>query len=247
MSAHRSGLILFVVAAGCASTPGARPHDMSAAGHEGTAAAHEAEARRHAAEHDPAAREARPRCVNGPATTGSSEVCWTSVANPTASHLAEAERHRRAAADHRAASQALRDAEARACAGLPDADRDMSPFAHREEIAEVTPFTVDVTSGRVTAQRAVGVTVVFRAVPGMTAEWLQRLVDCHLARSAAAGESMPAMDYCPLAVRGAAARVASTGNGFAVTVRAEDEASIAEIRRRADRLIARGTTPTDRP
>ena len=65
------------------------------------------------------------------------DTCWTSVSNPTAEHLREAEEHRRHAADHRASSVALRDAEARACVGITPDDRDMSPFEHVEDIATV--------------------------------------------------------------------------------------------------------------
>ena len=154
-SASLSVIILFL-ALGCRSTPGAQPHDMSAAQHEATAARLDAEAAR-----------------------------WTSAENPTEESRREATRHRQMAADHRAASQALRDAEARACAGLREADRDMSPFAHREDIANVEPLTEPVPFGRGTnIRQTVGTVVTFRAVLGMTAEWLQRVVDCHIARAA---------------------------------------------------------------
>lgn len=226
---------VLLLLSGCASTPGAQPHDMSAVHHETEASAHEAEAGRHAAQYDAAARE---RCMNATAGTLPTGACWTSVTRPTADHLAEAERHRRMAADHRAASRALRDAEARACAGLSEADRDASPFAHREDVAGVAPLTEPVTSGRLTSQRTVGAVVTFRAVPGMTAEWLQRLVDCHLARAAALGHDVPGMAYCPLMPRGAAARVTSTGDGFAVAIRGEDEDAAREILRRAGQLTA---------
>ena len=50
-------------------------------------------------------------------------------------------------------------------------------------------MTETVKSGKSSTQKDVGATVVFRAVPGMTAEWLQRVVDCHLARAAAVGQA----------------------------------------------------------
>lgn len=222
---------------GCA-TAGSAPHDMSAAQHAAAAANHDVEASSHATEYQSAARETRARCIAPAASAGVGEFCWTSEINPTASHLAEVERHRRMAAEHRASSQALRDAEARACVGLRESERDMSPFAHGEDIATVAPLTVEVSQGRVLAPRIVGVTVVFRATPGMTAEWLQRTVDCHLARAASLGHEMPEMPYCPLVPRGASARVSSVGNGFAVAIRGDDEASVAEVRRRAAALVS---------
>jgi len=44
------------------------------------------------------------------------------------------------AADHRAAAQALRDAEGTSCGGIAESDRDVSPFDHREDITSVTAY-----------------------------------------------------------------------------------------------------------
>jgi hypothetical protein len=219
----RASLIFVVVTIfGCASTPGARPEEMSAAGHEQAA-------RQHAAE----AATVERGCNNTNAA-----VCWTSVGHPTPETLQRAEQHRRMAADHRAASQALRDAEARACTGIPERDRDESPFLHREDIENVAPLYVPV-SAKTGGQRLVGATVRFRAVPGMTAEWLQRIVDCHMARNAARGYELPDMSECPLMIKGATATVTSTGNGFAVSVRSDDYEAATKIRQRAEALAGR--------
>jgi hypothetical protein len=86
----------------------------------------------------------------------------------------------------------------------------------------------------------VGARVVFRALPGMTAEWLQRVVSCHLARNASVGFDMPEMSYCPLAVKGASATVNSTGDGFAVDIKGADAASIDQIIKRAKTLLPSG-------
>ncbi len=142
------------------------------------------------------------------------------------------------AADHRAASQALRDAEANACVGIPEGDRDESPFQHREDIESVSPIFVPL-SAKTGGQRLVGATVRFRAVPGMTAEWLQRIVDCHMARNAAMGYEMPEMGECPLMIKGATATVISIGNGFAVSVRSDDVDAASAIRQRAQALVSR--------
>lgn len=216
-------------------TPGAQPHDMSTSGHEEAARGEEQQVTEHEAQYDPLAARTI-RCGSARVQTEIGGVCWTSDVNPTDEHRAEAERHVRAAADHRAAAQALRDAEAAACTGIDDLDRDMSPFAHREDIASVAPLTETVQMGRQTRERGVGATVVFRATPGMTVEWLQRLVDCHLARNASLGHSVPEMEYCPLVPRGVTARVRSTGDGFAVELRGEDDETAAEILRRAQSL-----------
>jgi hypothetical protein len=212
-----------LAALGCASTPGARPEEMSAAGHEQAA-------REHAAQ----ASSIEAGCNNTNAA-----ICWTSVGHPTPETRQRAAMHQKMAADHRAASQALRDAEAQACTGVPERDRDESPFLHREDIESVAPLYAPIASSKTGGQRLVGATVRFRAVPGMTAEWLQRIVDCHMARNAALGYEMPEMSECPLMIKSATATVTSTGTGFAVDVRSTDSEAANAIRRRAEALAAR--------
>lgn len=212
---------------------------MSAAQHEREGQEHARTADTHAGQYDPNATVERTRCSPRGGRRGAdvgTDTCWTSVSNPTAEHLRAAEEHRRHAADHRAASVALRDAEARACVGITPDDRDMSPFDHVEDIASVEPLTERTGTSKAPSQRTAGAVVTFRAVPGMTAEWLQRVVDCHLARNASLGHAVPEMPNCPLVPNGAQARVTSTGNGFAVAIRSDDTATAREILSRAERL-----------
>lgn len=234
--------ILGLSVACATATPGARPHDMSAAGHEHEAEEHAATAATHMGQYDSSADTTRERCRvgAGPGARASENfaVCWTSVTNPTDTHLRQAEEHARHAADHRAASKALQDAEARACGGIDLHDRDMSPFEHTEDITDVRSLDIpEANAGsKLPNARSVGAVVTFRAVPGMTAEWLQRLVECHLARNASLGHVVPEMPNCPLVVNGAQARVNSTGDGFAVEIRSDDPATAREITARAQRL-----------
>jgi hypothetical protein len=69
-------------------------------------------------------------------------------------------------------------------------------------------------------------------------QWLQRLVDCHLARNAALGHDVPEMPYCPLVPKGVTASVAPTTTGFAISVRADDTDTANEVLRRARMLVA---------
>ena len=232
--------IFLALVTSCAGrTPGAQPHDMSVASHETTAAEEARVASEHEQRYDPSAQQRRERCRAGGARTAADvDTCWSSVTNATAEHLKHGEEHRAHAADHRAASQALRDAEARACVGIPAADRDESPFEHREDIENVEPFYVR-QGGKLPSERLEGAVVAFRAVPGMTAPWLQRVVDCHLARNAALGHDVPEMAYCPLVPKGVTATVAPTRAGFAVEIRSGDSGTAKEILRRAEGLRAR--------
>jgi hypothetical protein len=223
-----------LVLVACSSTPGGHPHDASVAQHEAMAANEDTSASGHAAQYDATADVRSTHCGRGRGEIG---ACWSSIANPTAEHLKEAEKHRKMAAEHRAASQALRDAEASACAGVSDLDRDMSPFAHREDITSVAPLESE-GSAKFPAHRE-GAIVTFRATPGLTAQWLQQIVSCHLARSAAMGHVLPEMPYCPLVLKDVSARVTATATGFEVAIRSGDTEVAREILKRAEALVGR--------
>jgi hypothetical protein len=147
-------------------------------------------------------------------------IAWSSVTVEETAHLAEA---RRLGAERRRSSTALRDAEEQACGGLAEPDRDESPFAHRSDIVSVDPI-----------ER--GVRVRFRHVDGLTADWLEHLVECHLARDQTIGPDAPETKECPLAVRGASAHVAADGGGYFIEVRSWDDDGAGEIARRGRAL-----------
>jgi len=216
MYARHILIIAFFAVAGCASGPQSR--DMSVA------------------EHDRAARaeDGAAACDQRGGSGLPGAPCWT---NPDQRSI---DAHRAAAARHRADSAALRNAEAQACVGISETDRGTSPFEHTADIVRVEPYSQDENVGDVGVPRTreAGATVVFRAVPGMTAEWLQRLVECHLARNAALGHLVPEMPDCPLVPRGVAAHARSVGNGFAVDIEAADPDTVREILARSQRLVA---------
>ena len=138
------------------------------------------------------------------------------------------------AAQHRAAAEALRQAEAQTCVGISEHDRDSSPFAIREDIAAVTQFDVWHENG----SRVAGAVIEVRAGPGLTVEWLQRRIDCHVARSAVLGFDQPDMEVCPLVFKGVVAKVRPGGNRFLVEVSAGDAALAPQILRRSQALLA---------
>jgi hypothetical protein len=215
----------------CAGNSGTKPHDASAAKHETMAQQEERAAEGHGAGLDQKAT------AKHPGQCGRDAACWTSSASPTDADRQEAQRHRELAAKHRAASAALVTAEQQACVGLSEDDRDISPFYHRADIASVSVLEEPVKGlGRQSPIKTTGAVIEFRAVPGMSAEWLQRVVDCHIARAGVMGHDMPEMDYCPLVLKGVKATVSSTGNGFAVKVTSDDADTVKEIIRRAQAL-----------
>lgn len=225
------------VVLGCGAPAGTQPHAMSASEHEAAAKQEEQQGEAHGDQFDPAATASKESC--GPARARGS-VCWSTETNPTAGHAKDAGHHRELAAKHRAASAALVSAEASACSGISEEDRDVSPFMHGADIRSVSPLQEEVKTAKVVSHRVAGAEVMFDAVSGMTAEWLQRVVDCHLARNAALGHEAAAaeMPSCPLTPRGAQARVRSVGDGFAVAIRADDAETSKEILKRAQSLAS---------
>lgn len=214
-------LVLLIGTSGCRATRSTQPHETGAANHDAAAARENRRAQEHARITEPQFGQAGncDRARLGP-------VCWTPE-----EHAREAERHREIAERHRAASAALRDAEARACVEIDADNRDTSPFAHRRDIRSVQPAEA---SGSL-----IGVTVVFRAVPGVTREWLQRQIDCHIARNAALGHARASEDmpYCPLTLARVRATVSSVADGFAVMVTSDHPATAKAILRRAEALV----------
>jgi len=204
---------------------------MSAAQHDQAAGGEETTAAEHASQHNPSAGGGAPPCAKA--------ICWSADANPNQEHESEMKEHRELAAKHRSAADALRTAEAQSCAGIDEENRDVSPFHRSEDIVSVSETERAEQHGKTTHDMPSGGRAVFRAVPGLTAEWLQRQVDCHRARAAAMGFKMPGMEYCPLMLKDVTAKVTSTGNGFAVDVTSNDPEVAKEILRRMQAAKAR--------
>ena len=97
-----------------------------------------------------------------------------------------------------------------------------------QHITSVAPYKVVRTNLRQSSTRVEGAIVQVAAQPGMTREWLQRLVD----------DPSAAQSGCPMEVNGASGRVTSTGQGFAITVSSQHRDGAREILRRAEALTS---------
>lgn len=208
---------------------------MSASQHQREAKAQDKEGAVDASEYNPKAVVEREVCGREPPDVFASP-CWTSRSNPTDEHLREAKAHWKLAEEHRAASTALLAAEQRACVGISTSDRDESPFVHRADIASVGRLEILDSSGKSPVSKLVGATIIFRHVTGLTKEYLQRTVDCHLARDVSMGFSMPEMAFCPVAVMGARASIVNVAAGLGVEIRADEPDAAKEILKRAQAL-----------
>jgi hypothetical protein len=162
---------------------------------------------------------------------GGAIVLWASVATTGCASQSDAFRHMTAAdhesaarrdpteaQEHLAAAAQLRQEEQVACYGVPDTDRLQDPFAHPDRVA-----SIEVVQDRGEFPKAplkpVGVAVEVRAEPGLTQQWLGRLVACHMAHVAVVGQDAnPSL----LSVPSAQVSVSSTSVGFRVTVTSRD-------------------------
>jgi hypothetical protein len=202
----------------CASQ-GAPPsaHHPSASEQEALATANEAAAREHLTE----ATAKRAACASS-ASTIANDTCWLPTRDASRKDAVE---HLRLAGEHRAASQALRDAEVRHCAGLSQEDRDVSPFAHVDDIVRVESMG--------TGSHAEGARVFFGLVRGLSRPRLQQIVDCHIARADALGHDVPEESFCPLVPPNVKALVRSAADGYVVEVTSDDPEAAREVQRRA--------------
>jgi hypothetical protein len=238
---------LFLAPFGCASTS-AGNGDMSASDHEAAAAAEKAEARVHADHFDPRAVryiDLYPEPLAGcdKAGAGSCSPHWAMTKNPTDYEMSLAAAHLTQAKKHRQAAQALRDAEARACSQIAFRDRDLSPMLRQRDIDRVEE--IGLSGGRGPIGQPAGAAIIFANVPGLTAEVLQHIADCHLARNAALGFEQTNYND-PLNVRGAHVKVRNVGNQIALEVTSTDAAAALEIVRRAHTLLTQGSIVSSR-
>ncbi len=188
----------------------AREHDRLAAAHE--QAAGEAETRR-----GPGSLACPDLTLNDQLTTGGFgrvtnwQPCWDVNEEAGMRHRYAAETERRAAQHDRQGAARLAEAEVAACVGIPEGEREHSVFAHRQEIAEVLPHR---EAGQVR-----GAWIVFKPVPGVTASWVRRDIQCQRARWVLHGKPPVADD--PTLVPGAQIQVFDRGDHVDVLVQTD--------------------------
>src|SRR5262249_33672894 len=77
----------------------------------------------------------------------------------------------------RAATKTALESERAACAEVPEADRAAGPFARRDRITRVETLLQSV-SPKAPAPLA-GAAIYVRATPGMTEQWMARIIQCY--------------------------------------------------------------------
>jgi len=128
-----------------------------------------------------------------------------------------------------------------ACRDVPDQDRYDWLAMNRQDIVAVQ----EVKSGEpmvsslvyVPPDRRAGARVLLAARPGETAEWIQRIAECHIAWSTVRDYPQKGGASSALDVKGASVRVSSTGDAFAVEITSTDVRAAQEILRRVRALL----------
>jgi hypothetical protein len=124
------------------------------------------------------------------------------------------------------------------CRGVPEAQWNGAPLTNPQDIRSVQEVRTEPPASETeTVVARSGARILLRAQPGITAEWLQQVAECHLAHVGAPSPGRPAS---PLDVKGASVAVRSAGDGFAVEITSTDRKAAKEILARAQALVPRG-------
>ena len=119
---------------------------------------------------------------------------------------------------------------ARVCDGISDAPAQEFLTDLRDDVDRVEAVQEPSTT-KVSVTHSLGADVHVRAKPGMTAQWLARLAECHAVREAA-GLACTTPE-CPLRLARVKTSVSTTPGGFTLAIRSDDPAVAGEIARRA--------------
>lgn len=169
--------------------------------------------------------------LNDQITTGGQRVttwqpCFDVADEAAENHREAALQERDLARKDRATAARLLDTQRFACAGIPEREQGHSVFSHVRSIDRVAP----VYNG----DRLAGVSVEFKPVRGLTADWLRRDIECQRARWAAFGKDPTWMPMDPTLVDSATIDVRDREGSIIVVVTSHEreQAAIALARAR---------------
>jgi len=163
--------------------------------------------------------------------------CWNPVEERAERERVAAVREEQRAREERRAAARLVEAELAACRGISPEEIEHSPFAHRQEIAEVIPHRE--------GDAVRGVRIVWRPVPGLTVAWMEQAIACHRARFERLGEPPTYLTDDPTLVRGVTATVSLHSGRIEVLVEARDDVAASVALARAQDLVRPRTAAGD--
>jgi hypothetical protein len=122
------------------------------------------------------------------------------------------------------------------CRGVPDMERQRPTFLQSSGIESVRPFMGEQHYVKFTLPQLRGADIFVRAGPGVTKQWVARVLRCHVAWRDAAGLSNQDGFEDPSTVDRPDLSFIETETGFVVRIAGHDKAEGEEILRRAQRL-----------
>jgi hypothetical protein len=125
---------------------------------------------------------------------------------------------------------------ATACAGVPEAEMEANPL-QSTQVLSVTPLREPAFTGR-GPRTLKGATVVVAATPGMTQQWLQRLLECNAAQRALTNTESDE-EVCPLGLTKGVPTVSSLPDSFAVNLRTSDPSDAERLLKQCGLLVNR--------
>jgi hypothetical protein len=167
-------------------------------------------------------------CMNARTTRGGGLLFFV-VLSASAAGCASGSQNARAATTPEAAAEM--------CVGVPEPERSRPEFLQSGEIEAVRPFMGERHYIKFSEPELRGAELFVRSSPGMTKEWIARVVRCHVAWLESRGLTAMHGFEDPLVVGDPAVSFSGTETGFVVRIAGRNKAEGEEILRRAQRLV----------
>jgi len=155
--------------------------------------------------------------------------CWDAGEEVAEHHRYVAEREQQLAQAERRTATRMVENEITSCRGLANRELEHSPFAHRRDIEAVIPHR---EAGVVR-----GVRIVWRPVPGLSAQWMRKTIACHRARFERMGEPAIYLPDDPTLVAGATVTVEQRKGHLEVLIETSDDMNGEVALERARELV----------
>jgi hypothetical protein len=143
------------------------------------------------------------------------------------------------ACEHPATSRvATADEVANLCAGVPDAERDHPSMLQPPELESVRRSMGERHFIKYSVPELRGAELLVRPSPGVSRQWIARVIRCHVAYRDLPGTRVPETAADPLLVDNAEVSFGETETSFVIRIQGSTMSEGEEILARAQRLVA---------
>jgi hypothetical protein len=128
------------------------------------------------------------------------------------------------------------------CAGIPDSERDHPSALQPPQLEGVRTAMGERRLIKLSVQEVRGAELFVRPNPGVSRQWLTRVVRCHVAYHDVAGASLQESSPDPLLVNQPEITVDETDTCFVIRIKGANKTDGQEILARAQRLVSSAPT-----